>query len=344
MAYEPRTFQSTTTNTPPTGTDPMVDNTASGDVQAIKLINPTAGSVAPWINQAARTQSLPVALSTEDAALLADLLTITAFQARTPALGQATAANSSPVVLASDQTLPLPSGAATAARQDTGNASLATLITQTDGLEAALALLLAEATFTGRLGEVQASPTANTVLDRLKALLTGIVLAAGTNAIGKLAANDGVDIGDVTATNLPATVDTNSGNKSASTLRVVLATDQPTMTNTQPVTSTPALAAAALSTRAAINAASSGDNTLVAGTGGQTIRVHKLFLVTSGAVNIKFRSAATDFHPALPLQSGGSFVLDFDGDPWFVTTPADALVLNLSAAVQVSGVLYYTKS
>jgi hypothetical protein len=43
---------------------------------------------------------------------------------------------------------------------------------------------LAEATFTGRVGEVQASPTANTVLDRLKALLTGIVLAAGENYLG----------------------------------------------------------------------------------------------------------------------------------------------------------------
>lgn len=37
-----------------------------------------------------------------------------------------------------------------------------------------------------RLGEVQASPTSNTVLDRLKALLTGIVLAAGTAIIGKV--------------------------------------------------------------------------------------------------------------------------------------------------------------
>ena len=34
-------------------------------------------------------------------------------------------------------------------------------------------------------GEVQASPTSNTQLDRLKALLTGIVLATGTNVIGK---------------------------------------------------------------------------------------------------------------------------------------------------------------
>ncbi len=36
-----------------------------------------------------------------------------------------------------------------------------------------------------KVGEVQASPTANTVLDRLKALLTGIILAAGENFIGK---------------------------------------------------------------------------------------------------------------------------------------------------------------
>lgn len=37
--------------------------------------------------------------------------------------------------------------------------------------------------------------------------------------------------GTVTESNFPATVDTNSGNKSASTLRVVLATDQPALTN-----------------------------------------------------------------------------------------------------------------
>lgn len=75
-----------------------------------------------------------------------------------------------------------------------------------------------------KVGEVQANPTSNTLLGRLKDLLTGIILAAGTNligkvsidqvsananevvvktintganAIGKLAANSGVDIGDV---------------------------------------------------------------------------------------------------------------------------------------------------
>jgi hypothetical protein len=56
------------------------------------------------------------------------------------------------------------------------------------------------------VGEVQASPTANTLLDRLKALLTGVSLAAGANAIGKLAANSGVDIGSVAVTGVAGTV------------------------------------------------------------------------------------------------------------------------------------------
>lgn len=36
------------------------------------------------------------------------------------------------------------------------------------------------------IGEVQATPTANTLLARVKNLLTGIVLAAGSNVIGKV--------------------------------------------------------------------------------------------------------------------------------------------------------------
>lgn len=43
---------------------------------------------------------------------------------------------------------------------------------------------LSEATFAASMGEVQASPTAFTQLARLKDLLTGIILAAGSNIIG----------------------------------------------------------------------------------------------------------------------------------------------------------------
>ena len=52
-------------------------------------------------------------------------------------------------------------------------------------------------------------------------------LPAGTNAIGKLSANSGVDIGDVDVTSLPLTF--NSGNKDATCQRVVVATDDVNM-------------------------------------------------------------------------------------------------------------------
>lgn len=58
-------------------------------------------------------------------------------------------------------------------------------------------------------------------------------LPAGTNIIGKIDIDQTTPgtTNAVAVTNLPTTVDTNSGNKSASTLRVVLATDQPALTN-----------------------------------------------------------------------------------------------------------------
>ena len=96
----------------------------------------------------------------------------------------------------------------------------------------------------------------------------------------------------------------------------------------------------------AINCVASGDNTLVTGTAGQTVRVYGFFLMVNGAVSLKWKDgASTDFHPALPfLAQGASWEKDPMGRPWFTTSGGNALVLNLSAGVQVSGRLYYTKS
>jgi hypothetical protein len=57
-------------------------------------------------------------------------------------------------------------------------------------------------------------------------------LNAGSAVVGKVSIDQTTPAttNAVHATNLPATVDTNSGNKSASTPRVVLATDQPNLT------------------------------------------------------------------------------------------------------------------
>ncbi len=56
---------------------------------------------------------------------------------------------------------------------------------------------LSEVAFTGTLGEVQASPTANTALARLKDILTGVVLAAGSNRIGKVTLRDAANAADI---------------------------------------------------------------------------------------------------------------------------------------------------
>lgn len=83
--------------------------------------------------------------------------------------------------------LPLPSGAATSAKQDT----LAALV-----------------------GEVQASPTSNTLLDRVKALLTGIVLAAGTNIIGKVGIDQTTD-GTTNKVNIDASLKSGTATRSS---------------------------------------------------------------------------------------------------------------------------------
>lgn len=58
--------------------------------------------------------------------------------------------------------------------------------------------LASDDTLVARIGEVQASPTANTVLDRLKALLTGIILAAGEAHVGEVGGRVAVASGSVT--------------------------------------------------------------------------------------------------------------------------------------------------
>lgn len=97
-------------------------------------------------------------------------------------------------------------------------------------------------------------------------------------------------------------------------------------------------------TSAEIDFVATGANTLVAGVGGQTIRVFKLFLVVSAATNLTFRNGATDLTGAMSMAANGTIVLDFDGEPWFVTSAGSAFVLNQSGTAQVSGAIRYRQS
>lgn len=100
-------------------------------------------------------------------------------------------------------------------------------------------------------------------------------------------------------------------------------------------------------TEVAINCAGAGDNSIVGGTAAQIIRVWAFWLKVNGSgtgVNMKWRTNVTDLHPAIPFLDKDGWVMAYMSRPWFTCTVADALQLNLSAAIQVSGRLYYTKA
>lgn len=151
-------------------------------------------------------------------------------------LGQKLKAASFPVVIASDQdtlaisvaSLPLPSGAATAANQVTEIAGFATLITQTDGIEGLLTTIDSD---TGTLaGAVAGTEFQVDIVGALPAgtnnigdvdVLTLPALSAGNNNIGdvdiaSIAAGDN-NIGNVDIASI-ATGDNNIGNVDVVTL------------------------------------------------------------------------------------------------------------------------------
>lgn len=106
------------------------------------------------------------------------------------------------------------------------------------------------------------------------------------------------------------------------------------------------------SKRAAIDAASSGDNTLVAAAGtdpdslvGLKIRVTSLFLIAAGAVNVRFESGAsgTALTGQMNLTTNSGIVLPYNPDGWFETSANELLNLELSDAISVDGALTYVE-
>lgn len=106
-----------------------------------------------------------------------------------------------------------------------------------------------------------------------------------------------------------------------------------------------AFPAASATSRAAISTATSGDNTIVAGVAAKTVRIHKLIITSvASPVTILFKDGASTTLLTWVAPTNGGIVLDFDGEPWFITTAANAFVINLSAAVQIYGRCYFTQS
>lgn len=223
--------------------------------------------------------------------------------------GAQAAADSLPVVLASDQALPLPSGAATETTLDTR---------------------LSETTFDAKTGAVDetapASDTASSGLNgRLQRIAQRLTSLIAVFAIGHGTAAAAVRV--ELPTDGTGVVGLNGG------------------TNTIGKTYRAFQIAKAL-TNASVSVSSSGDNTVVSGTSSQTVRVHKLVLIAAGAVSVTLKDGAgTSLTGAIPLTTNGSLSIDFpEGEPAFVTSAGNGFVVGLSAAVAVTGFVQYTKS
>ncbi len=94
---------------------------------------------------------------------------------------------------------------------------------------------------------------------------------------------------------------------------------------------------------AKIDAAGSGDNTLVAAVSGKKIRVMSLFAVASSAVTVAFESGAsgTALTGQMNVGANGSIVMPFNPDGWFETVAAALLNMELGGGVSVDGCLTY---
>ena len=94
---------------------------------------------------------------------------------------------------------------------------------------------------------------------------------------------------------------------------------------------------------AKIDAALSGDNTLVAAVTGKKIRVLSLFYMAAGTVSTRFESGAggTALTGQMSHTAQTGVVLTFNEDGWFETAAGALLNLELSDAVSVDGSLSY---
>jgi hypothetical protein len=97
---------------------------------------------------------------------------------------------------------------------------------------------------------------------------------------------------------------------------------------------------------AVIDAATGGDNTLVAAVASKKIRVVSLYLVASGGANTaRFESGASGTAKSgqMSIAANGILVLPYNPLGWFETGTNTLLNLELSAATSVDGGLTYVE-
>ncbi len=153
-------------------------------------------------------------------------------------------------------------------------------------------------------------------------------LPAGTNAIGKLAANSGVDIGDVDVLSAPVR-DRTTDNQGVALQTDAIMDDVTVLT--------PKFSA--------INATTNGDNTIVAAVSGKKVRVLSYSLVADAAVGCAFDdgSGGTELSGQMAFAANGGISVPFSPVGHFETTANTVLNLETDAVANVRGHVCYVE-
>jgi hypothetical protein len=190
----------------------------------------------------------------------------------------------------------------------------------------------------------------------------GTALPAGTNAIGKLAANSGVDIGDVDVTSITGVTMSNDAIQTTgdeahdavdagNPVKIGGRAQEPTTAADEVADNDRVDALFDRQGRLAvwmgypvqsadINDASSGDNTIQAAAGaGLCIAVIGYHLISDGTVDYRWEDGAggTAFTGQLPLQAREGISVGYGFQPMWKGSANTLLNLELSAAVNVHG-------
>jgi len=116
---------------------------------------------------------------------------------------------------------------------------------------------------------------------------------------------------------------------------------QAIITNPSPVISQAAYGLEVLKV-ATINISTSGDNTIISAVSGKKHYILKLVIIAEGAVDIILKHGATAWTGPMKFADLTGLTLDLEFAP-LITDENEAFIINLSAAVTVTGfVIYYT--
>jgi hypothetical protein len=94
---------------------------------------------------------------------------------------------------------------------------------------------------------------------------------------------------------------------------------------------------------APINASSAGNNIVIPAVIGVGYKIWKLWLISAGTVNVTYVDGTNALSGPVGLFLSTPQTLPYDGTAYFSTSPGNAFIMNLSAPVQVSGTVYYTR-